>query len=257
MKSLLTFFLILSVAFYSCKKDNEREEPIFSQNTVQILAGGTEKHMVTFNANNWGEFRIENLDPDIATAHFGNDGKVIIETYAIGQATIRAVCIKNDKVFCDLTVFSETLDGIWGDSPQIEGVDKIEEIIEMTTYDPVVEARISDDFHSYFETIRNRGFKFYAKTGYFYTIFSSNKPGIQDRINSGTYSWEMASQKLVLDFDEAADEEYTTEFSRESVIIIYQDFTDHYRELYPEAGITKVVFKRFLSRPILYSGSVI
>lgn len=252
MRQIILTSALSVCIFASCGKDNGasgyREIITFSQDKINILAGGTDTN-VYFNPVIPGDYKLECLNPEVATATLKRDGrvyKITIETHAVGEAAIRAVNTRNDNVFADLTVNAESLNSDYYESPQTSK-EKIEYLIELSTPDDELSLAIQEELHGHFMSR-------------VYTIFDFNAENEELKVNfapienlskswDGTFSWDSNTQQLVVNYNDTT-EVYTTHHLREGVIGTMRDYTEYFKLNYPDAGIISVKVKHFLSKPL-------
>lgn len=248
-KIFILGLLFSGIFLASCSngKDDDNRQPEFSSKVVDILVGGIECS-ISFTANGTGDYNIVNLNPDIAAATFDNTGRLVIETSDIGEATVRAVNVKDDKIYCELKINSMDLHGNYGlgyrSSPSVNP-DFLD--LEHSNLDSSAEDLIRAELIADITSKMSGYYDFDAKTG---NVKVTHNGGSQSpEIYHGTFTWDRTNQELSINYN-SITVKYTTGHIQYDIMDVYRDLTKDYQALYPDAGITKVGYRCVFIGPL-------
>lgn len=223
---LFIFLALLSLA--SCE-DNDTHEIILEQNDVTIWIG---QEATIGIISEIGSLSIESEDQTIASAII-KDNTVIIKANKSGKTALHLKDNSN-KYTTTIIVYVQTLYGAWRETKG----DQYEYEVIIEAEDEEVTNQLKQDLWESAVKLLGTTYGFYSDSQRLEVITTNG-----EKIN-GTFLFE--NEELTMNYNNNS-EQYKVTFLGLRFIQLTQDLTDIYKNEYPDAGINKVLVKRYLS----------
>lgn len=234
MKKKLIFLLTaLSLVFASCDKGDDggvvAGEPRFSTSSTGCEAWCGEL-VLGFDANNSGTYKFSSFNEDIATVAIRDTraDSVVVRILGVGRVTIKAENVDDPQQYCYCNIMTTGLEGM---SMRLAMGQKVEKCLKVEVKNAAVRDIIEKEL---LKELADRyyavGLSFYPDDG-FLTVRMNNAGN--SFAYDGSYEVDYPEQRLVLRYN---GQEETFRLDGHTLL---KDYTDHYRQKYPQSGVEK------------------
>lgn len=226
LKSFHNFLVVLIIVLASCD-ENDSNSIVIEEKSVTVWIGHETSVAIHSNAST---LSVKSDNEKIATAMIKNDSVFIYAHDDYGATTLRITDGSNNEA--EIQVHVQTIHGSWKETE----TDKYKCEAVVDAEDKEVEALLSQELWEYAAKRLNTIYGFGIND---LEIITPNR----DRY-SGSY--QFGNQILTLNYDNSV-ESYKATLLGLRFILLTQDFTDLYKNQYPEAGISKAIVNRYIT----------